>query len=94
MKKIFSFFALLFGLVSAIAQTSVTHLLTENRVNPLGIDIRQPRLSWQLETPARNVKQVAYEIMLTPAVNGVADWKSATWKTEKTTTEFIGARSL
>lgn len=44
------------------AQPSVQHLLTENRVNPIGLDVAIPRLSWQLISARQNVQQTAYEI--------------------------------
>jgi alpha-L-rhamnosidase len=44
------------------AQVTVTSLLTENQVNPISIDILQPRFSWQLAGNKRNIQQVAFEI--------------------------------
>ncbi|HKZ67605.1 MAG TPA: family 78 glycoside hydrolase catalytic domain, partial [Chitinophagaceae bacterium] len=44
------------------AQLKVQNLLTENLSNPIGIDVRQPRFSWQLSSDQRNVFQTAYEI--------------------------------
>jgi alpha-L-rhamnosidase len=46
----------------AAAQLSVSHLRTEGLVDPLGLDCRQPRLSWVLESPDRGVLQTAYEL--------------------------------
>jgi alpha-L-rhamnosidase len=46
----------------AQAQTDVTDLLTENRINPVGIDVLQPRFTWRLTTEKRNVMQSAYEV--------------------------------
>ena len=63
MKKIiFSIFV--FPLVTFVssAQVSIQNLLTENRTNPIGLDVAQPRFSWQLITSKRNVMQSAYEI--------------------------------
>src|SRR5882757_5585112 len=60
--------SLVFAL-SAIAQTSVQHLLTENRTNPLGIDQTTPRFSWQLAGTQRNIVQSAYEIKVTAGKN-------------------------
>ncbi len=40
----------------------VTGLRTEYAENPLGIDIRKPRLSWRIMSDARNVVQSAYHI--------------------------------
>jgi alpha-L-rhamnosidase len=44
------------------APVSVTHLRCEYKVDPLGIDVRQPRLSWQLRADGRGVVQTAYQI--------------------------------
>jgi alpha-L-rhamnosidase len=44
------------------AQTQVTNLLCENKVNPIGLDATQPEFSWQLVSDKRNVMQTAYEI--------------------------------
>jgi alpha-L-rhamnosidase len=40
----------------------VSHLRCEYKVDPLGIDARQPRLSWQLVSAGRGVVQAAYQI--------------------------------
>ncbi len=45
-----------------MAQVTVTNLLIENQVNPVSIDIVQPRFSWQLKGGKRNIQQTAFEI--------------------------------
>ena len=40
----------------------VTNLKCEYHVNPVGIDVLQPRLSWQISTAENNFIQQAYEI--------------------------------
>src|SRR5262245_23208959 len=40
----------------------LTALRTEYKENPIGIDARKPRLSWQLQSIARGVAQSAYQI--------------------------------
>ncbi len=52
---------LLFGF-AAFSQVKIESLLTENLVNPVGIDIITPRFSWQIISGKRNIKQQAYEI--------------------------------
>lgn len=47
---------------TTFGQSSVSNLLTENLVNPLGIDALQPRFSWQLNNSRRNTVQTAYEV--------------------------------
>ena len=41
---------------------SVQSLRTEYKINPVGIDRTEPRLSWQMKTNQRNTLQTAYEI--------------------------------
>jgi alpha-L-rhamnosidase len=47
---------------NGLAPVSLTHLRCEYKVDPLGIDVRQPRLSWQLAATGRGVVQSAYQI--------------------------------
>ena len=58
-------------LLSVFAQLKVQNLLIENLVNPIGIDVQQPRFSWQLSSPKRNTLQAAYEIKLSSGKNEV-----------------------
>ena len=44
------------------AQVRVQNLRCEMLINPLGIDIAEPRFSWQLESDQRNVFQTSYQI--------------------------------
>ena len=47
---------------AGFAQLSVQQPLVENQSNPLGIDLLNPRFSWQLSSDKRNILQTAYEI--------------------------------
>ncbi len=71
---------LILALANLQAQTKVTNLLCENRINPIGIAIATPLLSWQLASDKRNVMQAAYEIRATASAgsfkNGNATWNS------------------
>jgi alpha-L-rhamnosidase len=42
----------------------VQNLRCEMLVNPVGIDVEKPRLSWEITGKQRNVKQTAYQIMV------------------------------
>lgn len=66
--------------LSLPAQLKVQSLLTENLHNPLGIDARQPRFSWQLVSTQRNVLQTAYEIK-------VASGKAPSWASGKVSSD-------
>ena len=73
MRKILLLPALFLFIVST-AQVKVQNLLIENLTDPVGIDIKQPRFSWQLTSDQRNVTQTAYEINLSSGKTSV--WKS------------------
>jgi alpha-L-rhamnosidase len=49
----------------APAAPSVASLRCEYKVDPLGIDVPQPRLSWQLRSPGRGAVQSAYQVQVT-----------------------------
>ncbi|PYV45630.1 MAG: alpha-L-rhamnosidase [Acidobacteria bacterium] len=40
----------------------LVRLRTEYKENPLGIDIRKPRLSWEIQSDGRGVRQSAYQV--------------------------------
>jgi alpha-L-rhamnosidase len=42
----------------------VSNLTCEYRINPLGIDVVRPRLSWELESNERGTRQTAYRILV------------------------------
>ncbi len=64
-------------LLSSFAQSGVQNLLTENRKDPLGLDITTPRFSWQLVNDKRNLAQTSYEIQVfVPGKNKIPVWSS------------------
>ena len=73
-KNKFLILGLFFLTITISAQVKVVNLLTENQTDPIGLDIQQPRFSWQLESEQRNISQTAYEITFS-ASKGTA-WKS------------------
>lgn len=46
----------------AQAKCELINLTCEYRINPIGIDIKSPRMSWQIKTNDTNIIQTAYEI--------------------------------
>jgi alpha-L-rhamnosidase len=53
-----------FTQIASIAALRVGDLRCEHRVDPLGIDIAQPRLSWVLHSAERGEKQSAYQFIV------------------------------
>lgn len=64
-KNLALIFCSLFFTTKIFSQLTITNLVTENRINPIGIDATQPRFSWQLNSDKRNTMQTAYEIKIT-----------------------------
>lgn len=83
MKKIYFLFLNIFTCVSvAMAQVQVQNLSTENRSNPIGLDVPRPHFSWQLVSAKRNVQQTAYEIRVANDSRELIRGKK-TWSTGK-----------
>jgi alpha-L-rhamnosidase len=59
---------------SAGSQIRVENLLTENLHKPIGLDISQPRFTWQVTSNRNNTMQTAYEIKVESGRE--VDWKS------------------
>jgi alpha-L-rhamnosidase len=53
------------GAAPAVVPPSVAGLRCEYKTNPLGIDVTQPRLTWQLRSPERGARQSAYQVQVT-----------------------------
>ena len=74
-------------------------LKCEYLVNPLGIDVRQPRLSWVLEHSERGQMQTAYQVQVatSPALleQGKGDlWDSGKVASEDSTQVVYGGKAL
>lgn len=79
--------ALLFssGLIHAAIGTK--DLRTEQLKNPQGIDVRQPRLGWRIESDEQNVMQTAYHILVASSPELLAQGKGDLWDSGKTETD-------
>ena len=64
---------------AASAPLRLVALRTEYKENPLGIDARKPRLSWQLASAGRGVRQSAYEIRVARSEAAVRGGRDLVW---------------
>ncbi|MFN8254355.1 MAG: family 78 glycoside hydrolase catalytic domain [Bacteroidales bacterium] len=75
---------LLFSIIaSSYAQVKVVEPLTENLVNPVGLDTRQPRFSWKLKSENRNVLQKAYELKVAESLDNLKSNTNLVWNSQK-----------
>src|SRR5947208_3000714 len=62
---------------------NISHLLCENRENPLGIDERNPRFSWQINNNERNTHQTAYELAVATDLTTLSQGQNLLWTSGK-----------
>src|ERR1035441_8325996 len=65
------------------ADLKVEGLKCEYRVNPLGLDTSQPRLSWLLESPQRGARQTAYQVLAATTAELLAKGNGDLWDSGK-----------
>ena len=83
MKHKFSILSLFFLVQQLQAQVNTENLRCEMLVNPLGIDIKEPRLSWQLRSDQRNVQQTAYQIIVSSSQEKLSKDDGDIWNSGK-----------
>ena len=65
------------------AKPVVTNLICEYQSNPLGIDVKSPRLSWQIHTDKQNLMQSAYEIRVVESSGALHHQSKLAWNSGK-----------
>lgn len=66
----------------------IVDLRTEYKINPIGIDIKKPRLSWKLQSDKKGIFQQAYILQFSSSEDFENDkllWESGWVKTQQTT---------
>src|SRR5262245_12457275 len=75
--------SLLAGLAAASAAhagaLTATYLRCEHLVNPLGIDVREPRLGWELQSNERAQKQTAYHLLVASTADNLKAGRGDLW---------------
>ena len=70
-------------LARARSAPKVLNLRCEYKVDPMGIDVEKPRLSWHIVSPERGVVQSAYEIRAAGSVKDLKSGKNLLWNSGK-----------
>lgn len=75
------FLMLLIPVMAFSQDLSVYDLTCEHRTNPVGTDIKNPRLSWKISATGYNVMQSAYSVRV--ATNPKFSSSSIVWQSGK-----------
>lgn len=67
--------------------TTLSHLTCEYRTNPLGIDVLQPRLSWQIQSEQRGARQIAYQILVAFSETSLESAQELLWDSGRVATD-------
>ena len=74
-------------LSAAQKETRPTNLRCEYQLNPLGIDILKPRLSWITESEQRGQRQTAYAVLVASAPDFLEKGNGDLWESGKITSD-------
>ena len=84
MKQLFLYLLLTCFSINSYSKTvSVQNLSVEMRVNPIGIDVQEPRLSWQIASKLNSVQQIAYQIRVSTVNDNFKNDKNIVWNSGK-----------
>ena len=87
MKKLFFLFLTLLSFYyNGFCQFQPTKLTCEYIENPLGIDVKSPRLSWNLTATERNQFQSAYTLIVSDNLKDIQQGKGNIWDSGKVNT--------
>lgn len=88
MRYLVTFLISLFGQFIAIGQASVSvsHLTCEYKINPLGIEAKQLRLSWIISSSIPDSKQRAYQILVADSKDKLQQNQGNIWDSKKVIT--------
>jgi alpha-L-rhamnosidase len=70
-----------------MSSLSIAALRCEYRKNPMGIDVLQPRLSWQMRSNLRGAHQTAYQILIAPSETSLDSGRGLLWDSGRVETD-------
>ena len=79
MKRLIAGFLFSLLVVRATAALQVAGLKCEYTVDPLGVDVAQPRLSWQLSSDEQGQRQTAWQVLVASTREALAADRGDLW---------------
>ncbi|MDP4292713.1 MAG: alpha-L-rhamnosidase N-terminal domain-containing protein, partial [Bacteroidota bacterium] len=85
-RRMFAVIFLLLG-CNLLNAAGMYNLRCEYLINPLGVDVANPRLSWMISSQKRGEVQTAYEVMVASSAGLLTQGNADVWKSGKITSE-------
>lgn len=85
----FNFLPLLLLTLKLGAQPGTVQLQCEHLVNPLGVDVTNPRLSWKLDDPRKGALQTAFQVIVGTDSSSVFHDAGNIWNSGKLQSDSI-----
>jgi alpha-L-rhamnosidase len=82
-KRILLICVVILSAANIYAASEVAGLRCEYLFNPLGLDVSKPRLSWLIINDVRNVKQIAYRVLVASSLEMLAQNQGDLWDSGK-----------
>lgn len=84
LRSIFTFIGLIvFSTLTYAQSVTIQNLRSDYKVEPVGLDSRSPKFSWELLSVRRNVLQVAYQVLVSDNLNSLNADKGNIWDSKK-----------
>jgi alpha-L-rhamnosidase len=77
----------LFVLTASAQSTKPVRLQCESLFTPLGMDVKEPRLSWKIEDSRPGTRQTAYQIQVASTAESLANGKGDVWDSGRVASE-------
>ena len=68
-----------FAFARSLLALEPAYLTTEYTVRPLGLDVEQPRLGWELQSTERNQRQAAYRVLVATSPERLRPGQADVW---------------
>ncbi|MGZ5246615.1 MAG: alpha-L-rhamnosidase N-terminal domain-containing protein, partial [Flavitalea sp.] len=91
-KRLFFLCAFLSVCLQTVAQHKISNLKCEYLIRPLGVDKTNPRLGWSILSTEKNIKQVAYTILVGTDSLKVVNNQGDVWNSGKVSSDTILVR--
>src|SRR5688572_24103316 len=65
------------------AKIELSNLRCEMLLEPKGIDITKPRLSWEISGPENGIEQTAYQVIISSTKENLRENKADVWNSGK-----------